>query len=644
MKLQLLLLILIFAVQFVSAQAPNPNFIDKMAIGEGRNHQKLSRFTESESYADYDLIWQRLTLTIDPAVNYISGSVFSQVKCMKENMLTLQFDLTDSLKVDSIKFDWKTVSFKHNSDKITLSLPAGIQGTSYHLVEIFYRGVPPKNGFGSIAFEKHNNVPVMWTLSEPYGALDWWPCKQSLADKIDSMELLITCPVQYKAASNGRLVYDKVIGNQRTVKWRTHYPIATYLVGIAVTNYETYSDSLDIPDGKKLEILNYVYPEYLATAKSKSAEILSIMQFYNTKFMTYPFASEKYGHAQFGWGGGMEHQTMSFMTSLEYELVAHEMAHQWFGDYITLASWHDIWLNEGFATYLTGLVFENLQNGVWWPVWKSQVVASITSKPDGSVYVADTTDVNRMFNGRLTYNKGAYLLQMLRWEIGDNKFFQGLENYLHDTAIANQFASQDEFVHHMEAAADTSLTGFFNEWYYGEGYPTYHLNYHSDPVNPARQILRISQTASHSSVSFFKMHVPIRVWKGGKYTDLRLYNTMQNQEFVISEQPFDKLEFDPDQWLIAKNDQILPVVDISKSNEIQIIPEYTTEKVRVILPEFSGNGTFRMVDQNGRIILQELLLSQDSRIDISSLKNGVYLVEVGIKDQKRIEKIIISQN
>ncbi|MDP2338840.1 MAG: M1 family aminopeptidase [Bacteroidota bacterium] len=637
-------LLLIFAFQFVQAQAPDPDFNDKMALSEGQNHHKSAAFTESDDYANYDLIYQRLNFTVDPAVNYISGSVYSLVIFLKDNVSIIRFDLVNSMVVDSVKCNNERTTFQHLSDKISVTLLMSMPKNSIGKIEVFYHGLPPQNGMGSFTVSKHNNVPVLWTLSEPYGAKDWWPCKESLADKIDSLDVFITCPSQYKAASNGKLISEQISLGSRTAHWQHRFPIATYLVGIAVTNYETYSDFLKLPDGRKIEVLNYIYPEYLATAKTKSAEILSVLSFYNSKFITYPFASEKYGHAQFGWGGGMEHQTMSFMTTLEFELVAHEMAHQWFGDYITLASWHDIWLNEGFATYLTGLTYENLMNGVWWPVWKNNQIARITSSPGGSVYVADTTDINRIFNGRLSYSKGAYLLHMLRWEMGDTLFFRGLKNYLTDPAVANGFASQEKFVKHMETVAGNSFAGFFKDWYYGEGYPVYQLTYFPDPENPAIQKLRISQSQSNPSVAFFEMHVPVRVWKDGKYKDLRLYHTQQNQEFVISGERIDSIQFDPEKWLIAKADKVLPVQEISKPEQIQIIPDCSTNRIRVILPDFTGKETFRIFDLNGRTILNRMVQSKDSRIEINELRNGIYLVEVQTINQKRTKKIRINSN
>ncbi|MFA5329228.1 MAG: M1 family aminopeptidase [Prolixibacteraceae bacterium] len=640
---QFLLLILVLAFQFVQAQAPDPDFNDKMAKSESRFQQKSAAFTEADDYSGFDLIYQRLDFSVDPAVNYISGSVYSLAKILENNVVQIRFDLADGMTVDSVWYNDSKIGFLHSGDKISIELPESLPKDSIVSVQVFYRGAPQKTGFESFTVTKHSDVPVLWTLSEPYGARDWWPCKQSLADKIDSLDVFVTCPLQYKTASNGKLISDVASGSLRTAHWKHRFPIATYLVGIAVTNYEAYSNFLDMDDGSKIEVLNYVYPEYLNQAKTSEENILNILALYNSKFITYPFASEKYGHAQFSWGGGMEHQTMSFMTSLDFELVAHEMAHQWFGDYVTLASWHDIWLNEGFATYLAGLAYENLLDGYYWPIWKNYEVNRITSVPNGSVYVDDTTNVSRIFDGRLSYSKGAYLLHSLRWEMGDEQFFKGMKDYLLDPEIANGFASQEKFVRHMETAADTSFTEFFNDWYYGQGYPVYDLHFYTDFGDFGKVKLHVNQSSSDPSVSFFEMHLPLRVWKSDQSKDLRLYNTVQGQEFVISEEPIDSVQFDPDKWLIAKADKVSSLVPVKKREQIQIFPEYALNQIRVVVPDFSGNATLRIFDTEGRLVLKTDLLQSDSRINISLLQNGLYLVEVNSKQFKQAAKIIISR-
>ena len=632
---------LIISFNSVMAQAPDPDFNDKAAYTESKSWLKSATFTESDNYASFNLTYQSLHFTVDPTQNYISGSVFSNVKFMDDATTTIQFDLADILTVDSVKCNNELTTFTHSNNKIDIALLMPMGKNSISPIEVFYHGAPPQTGFGSFIVTKHKNDPILWTLSEPYGARDWWPCKESLKDKIDSIDIFITCPSQYKAASNGKLISDLISGTTRTAHWKHRYPIATYLVGIAVSNYETYSDFLSLPNEKKIEVLNYVYPEYLTIAKTKSADVLNILAFYNSRFITYPFATEKYGHAQFGWGGGMEHQTMSFMTTLDFELVAHEMAHQWFGDYITLASWHDIWLNEGFATYLSALVYENLLNGYYWPIWKDNSIKKITAEPAGSVYVSDTTDVNRIFNGRLSYSKGAYLLHMLRWEMGDTLFFKGLKNYLSDPEIANGFASQEKFVKHMETAADTSFTNFFKEWYYGEGYPFYQLIYFTDYSDLGKTKLRIHQNQSSASVRFFEMHVPIRVWAGSKSKDFRLYNTLQDQEFTISNQPIDSIQFDPEKWLLAKSDYILPVLNNNKLIQSQIIYTPSKKQIHVILPNLTSVETLRIVDMGGRTVKVCKLSGTDTPVDVSNLKRGIYIAELQSDKIKMTEKIII---
>lgn len=626
------------------AQEPDPQFTDKVSVQERKQYLKAAQFAESDDYTSFDVTYQKLNFIVDPAVNYISGSVFSSIKFLKDGVDLIHFDLNDALAVDSVQFNQKRISSSHSANKISVTLPKTAAKGDVATFEVFYHGAPPQNVMGSFVASTHSGSPIVWTLSEPYGAKDWWPCKESLQDKIDSIDVFISSPKQYLGASNGKLVENKIVGENNIAHWKHKFPIATYLVGIAVTNYQTYFDFLKLDDGQKIEVLNYVYPEYLATAKSQSANILDILANYNKMFLTYPFASEKYGHAQFGWGGGMEHQTMSFMTSLDFELVAHEMAHQWFGDYITLASWHDIWLNEGFATYLTGLTYENLLNGQYWMPWKNIQVNRITAATNGSVYVADTTDINRIFNSRLSYSKGACLLHMLRWEMGDTKFFNGLRDYLNDKTLAYGFASQKKFVEHMEAAGDTTFTEFFKDWYYGEGFPTYRIVYYTDITNNGKQKIRISQSPSSSTVPFFEMHVPIRVWKNGVYKDLRLYNTVQNQEFTIADSRADKIEFDPDKWLIAKADIVNGTNDIVEIENIRIIPESQSNSVEIFLPDNSTDGSFRLIDLSGKILRQDQLSQTITKITLGELSAGIYVIEVISGTKKETTKIFVSKN
>ena len=621
-----------------TAQEPDIFFVDKIAKAEGSRHLKKAEFTESPGYASYDLIYQRMEWEINPGVKYIRGKITSYVKSKTDGLEVIEFDLEHSIQVDSVRQGNSNINYTRTEDKLSIQLSQSLGNNGIDSVSVFYQGEPTGSGFGSFFKGTHDGVPVIWTLSEPYGAFEWWPCKQSLSDKIDSIDVIVTTPEIHRTASNGILVSETVTGGERIMHWKHRYPIATYLVAIAVTNYVDYSDFLEMEDGRKIEILNFVYPEDQESARENTPLTVEVMALYNDLIGEYPFAAEKYGHAQFGWRGGMEHQTMSFMGGFSFELITHELAHQWFGNHITLASWQHIWLNEGFATYLTGLSYEHLQEEVWWTRWKQLNVQSIISEPGGSVFVPDTTSIARVFNGRLSYYKGAYLLHMLRWVLGDEAFFEGLRNYFGDPEVANGFARHEQVVAHFEAAGDTSLTEFFNDWYYGEGYPVYSLEF----MQTGNQMMKIvlSQTTSHSSVSFFEMPVPVRAYSAGRTDsiDFRLVHLHNKQEFLV-DPGFDvaEIKIDPDYHMVSETAKTVQVSFVRDLKEVTVFPNPFTDRIAVSV---AGSETLREV----RLFSSEGVLLQRFQGDqtiynFSDLPEGFYLMEISTSKRTIVKKI-----
>lgn len=620
---------LFLTVFSVFGQEPDPNFTDKMALQESKRFHLKSTFKEYQSYAETDLVYQRMEWEIDPNIKYIKGSVTSYFTSQVENLTEIEFDLNDTLTVDSVFQNNQKINFIQNDNKVIIPLIRPLSHLQLDSVQVFYQGEPEPEltGFGSFSKGSHSEIPIIWTLSEPYGAMEWWPCKQSLLDKIDSIDIIVTSPEMYRTASNGILVSDSVENGFRKMHWKHRHPITTYLVAIAVTNYASYSDWVELEDGRKIEILNYVYPENLEKAKGETPVTVEFMHLFNQLFGEYPFANEKYGHAQFGWGGGMEHQTMSFMSNFNYELVAHELAHQWFGDYITCGSWQDIWLNEGFATYLSGLVYENLQDGYWWPRWKKLNVDGIVSQPGGSVYVRDTTNIGTIFSGRLSYAKGAYLLHMLRWVLGDDDFFTGMRNYYNDPEIANGFARTHQFVQHMETAGDTSLTEFFNDWFYGEGFPRYSAEF--SPAGEGVLKIALSQTTSHNSVAFFEMPVPVRVYNSGKTdsTDFRLVHTINNQEYFVDvDFKVAELKIDPDYWLVSKTSQIVNTKVNPALNEISVYPNPFNKSFSVRLPAGQEMISAQLYSSEG--VLMKQYSGSKTNINWSEMPEGIYILRI----------------
>ena len=614
---------------FCNAQEYDPFLTEKRAKKEQQRFQLRSGFLENENYAFYDLVYQRMEWDINPNYRFINGVVTSYFKSKTNGLSEIEFDLHSALSVDSILQNRRKIDFFHTGNKLILTLQNRLEAGQLDSVQIFYQGEPPTNtvGFGSFQKGKHSGIPIIWTLSEPYGALEWFPCKQSLADKIDSIDVIVTSPDSFRTVSNGVLVTEIVENGLRKMHWKHRFPIATYLVAIAVTNYVNYSDTLHLGDSRAIEILNYVYPENLETAKTQTPITVEIMALYNLLIGEYPFAREKYGHAQFGWGGGMEHQTMSFMSNFGFGLIAHELAHQWFGNYITLRSWQDVWLNEGFATYLTGLAYENLLDGVWWPVWKRTTVSQIVSQPGGSVFVRDTVNIGNLFSSRLSYSKGAYLLHQLRWILGDNIFFTGVRNYFNDPEVANGFARNEQFVKHMEVAGDTSLAGYFADWYYGEGYPIYSAEF--TDVEEGQLKITLSQTTTHSSVDFFEMPVPVRVYNASKTdsADFRLLHIANNQEFVVEvEFSVAELKIDPDLWLISKTEKVVAAHKTVLPDKITAYPNPFTHEISLSIP--SGQQLLTVQLYNSEGILLKNLPTDKTTFNFSGLSSGFYFLRI----------------
>jgi aminopeptidase N len=590
-----------------------------------------------------DVIYIRFNWFINPDTNYIKGCATTYFKTVSNNVNHITFELNNLLTIDSIKYHNSDVSFFHGvNDSVDINLGSSIPLNAYDSVSIYYQGSPNNGGgfFNSFSKAYHNGVPIIYTLSEPYGAKDWWPCKNDNRDKIDSLDIVITCPQNihaYRPGSNGLLVRETVNGSNKTFQWKHKYPIAPYLIGIAVTNYSQYivkspcgSNNLDT-----VTTLNYIYPEHMGTWQWGIDEITGMMRLFDSLFGTYPFYQEKYGQAEWESHGGMEHQTMTFIGAGEYistEVEAHELAHQWFGDKITNDNWREIWLNEGFATYVTGLWYEMVvPDKYWFWLYKKISVESVISEPDGSVFCYDTTDVGRVFSSRLSYRKGCMVLHMLRLKIGDSAFFAGMYNYINDPNLAYKTAVTSDYKIHMETACNCDLDSFFDKWIYKEGYPIYNVHCVYEPTNQD-MFITLQQTTSHNSVSFFDLKVPM-TFKTTNNTSVKkvlLDNTSNGQTIQVH------LGFVPDSTFFDHDWETIHVLnsitssvgDIdSYNNEISVFPNPVSDKVnidcgkyqitKIEIYDVKGNKAAEIFPETKGII----------SVDVRNYEQGVYFLK-----------------
>lgn len=563
---------------------------DRMVEAEMKSASSFQNLRVNPNTLNYDVTHHDLRFTINPDTTtpFISGVVSTTFRALS-NMTTVTFDMATALAVSSVSMNGMGLTFTQSNYELNINLPTTLSTGTTATVIITYAGSPPQ---AEAAFTRstHAGTPVIYTLSEPFGARDWWPCKQDLNDKIDSFDIYITCPSAYIGVSNGLLQSSTTSGGNTTRHYRHNYPIPAYLISLNVTNYVTYNiqAGLGTVQNPFFPINNYLYPEgNTTTVQTAINQTVPVMNVFEEKFGFYPYRNEQYGHVQFSWGGGMEHTTMSSMGGWSRSLIAHELAHQWFGDKITCGTWRDIWLNEGFAEYLAGLVVESLDGPASFISWKTTKINNITTASNGALYLteAEALNVSRIFSSRITYNKGSMVVHMLRWKMGDANFYQAVRNYLNDSNLAFGYAITSDLKSHLEAVHGASLSEFFNDWVYMQGYPTYTITAQNWGAGQAK--ITVSQTQSDPSVTYFEMPLEIRLsGAGGATQDVIVNHTANGQQFIVSV-PFvvTGVTFDPNKHIISKNNIVtLGTESFEWSATVSVYPNPTNDVLHVMMP------------------------------------------------------------
>lgn len=602
---------------------------ERMVEAEMKSASTLQNLAVNPNTENYDITYHELRFTVDPTDNFITGQVTSTFKALS-NMTSVVFDLTNELTVSSVTLAGNPLSFLQNSaNELEITLPTTLNTGNSTTVVINYSGVP-SSAEDAFTQTTHSGTPIIFTLSEPFGAKDWWPCKQDLNDKIDSFDIYITCPEAYIGVSNGLLQSSLTSGGNTTRHFRHNFPIPAYLISLNVTNYTTYNiqAGLGTVANPYFPINNYLYPESNTVSVQNSInQTVPIMNVFEEKFGFYPYRSEQYGHVQFGWGGGMEHTTMSSMGGWSRSLIAHELGHQWFGNKITCGTWKDIWLNEGLTEYMAGIVVEELDGDAAFVSWKNSKIASITAQTGGAVYLTDAEaqDVNRIFSSRLSYNKGSMVTHMLRWVMGDANFYQALQNYLNDSNLAFGYAVTGDLKSHLEAVHGSSLDEFFNDWIYLQGYPTYSVNARNWGAGQAK--ITVNQTQSNASVGFFEMPLEIRLTGAGGLTHNVVVNhTTSGQEFVVPV-PFvvTGVVFDPNKHIISKSNTVtLGNESFDLEQTISVYPNPAKDELQIMMPTTVQLEKIEIFNTLGQLVAQK----NSNNFSVAALSAGLHILKI----------------
>jgi aminopeptidase N len=609
--------------------------------------KSLNRLNDNPLLDQYDVKFYKIDVEVSNLSDYINGEVTILVEVVENSLSTLVFELINQLEVESVYVNNELLTFSHKENEININVNSPANKGSLLSTRIKYSGYTGGGMFSSV--DNNWNIPITATLSEPFYAKDWFPCKEVLPDKADSVYVFITTENGLKGVSNGLNTGTSYLPNGKIRhEWKSNYPITFYLISLAVANYTEYTiDANPAGSTKPLMIQNFVYnvPNCLDFYKNDIDQTIDIMELFADLFGPYPFQEEKYGHYLWTWGGGMEHQTMTGMGNFNFGLIAHELGHSWFGNYVTCATWSDIWINEGFASYAAYLATENLRpDGAAAELFNSFDRAM--RELDGTVYIPEEDAVSdgRIFSSNLSYRKGMALLHMIRFELQDDDlFFEVLKEFLQEYAFS--VARGVDFKEVLEDVSGMDFTDFFDQWYFGAGFPIYSLTWQQ--VGTIVTINSLQETSSDET-PLFKMPIEFELQFSDGDTIVSGYHNMNEELFVFNvNKTVEKVVIDPDNWVLNGLGTVQELVGIDQEKIVHTLyPNPNNGQFSIILPEaYEGRVYLEVYNSVNQLIKAESIKDFHSgipmKMNIESPIPGIYFIRIHSDSFNEVSKMII---
>ncbi len=604
----LLIFLLSFSLLFSVPRCARTN----QAFAE--NYYELTR---ADSAHGFDVTHYDISMQIDNANDFISGTVIAQIVA-EETLSEIIFEL-EQMTVNNVLLNNSNADFTYDDHEITIQLQNINAGDVFSLI-VDYEGNPLWDGLGMFFSNYH-----VFTISDPNASRYWWPCYDHPWDKAVT-DLHITVREDWEVASNGILTDVVNNGNgTRTHHWEGGNPMATYLVSLVCQELVELNDNFgDIP------IQNFVPPGMVSNATEDFSNLPFMMQVYSDLYGDYPF--EKYGNAvtSFATYAAMEHQTMTTLNNSlitgnhTYEtIIAHELSHQWFGDCLTALTWKDIWLSEGFATYSEALYTEHWQDYQamldytrisiqnYYKNWAGNTPYVVYDPPAGAFFTP------------ATYEKPASVLHMLRRIVGNDTFFEILQTYFNKFHNGNVIT--DDFVAVCDSLTQNDyLQTFFEDWIFKSGTPKFEFSWliKNDPVNP--ELMTFVKSNSNGTAEFIGLPVPLQINYETYYDSVLVSSAPSGSEMQsiipLADINFESLEFDPDSWVLSRG---------STHKNVQINNAYAADEMVVVywnefLPEIGVDGydIYRSDQPNDDFVkINSELITENSYWD-ENVQNG----------------------
>ncbi|WP_080237254.1 M1 family metallopeptidase [Spirosoma rigui] len=508
-----------------------------VSVVRGQAVSNAARYTQP----GVDVLNYNFSLTISDSTNRIKGEATIRFT-RADDRQTVWFDLIEAkgdtagggMRVQDVRLpDGKSVPFSHRNDRVFINLPPA-PGQPTELI-ISYAGTPAR---GLIISRNKFNERTFFGDNWPNNARNWIPVVDHPSDKA-TCSFTVNAPATYRVIANGKFQDESPLPNGRKrTRWVENTPIPTKVMVIGAARFSVQ----EVGAVSGVPVQSWLYPNDSHKGFIDYRPAKEILQYFIDK--VGPYSYEKLANVQSTTVfGGMENASCIFYNekiivgrkdSDVEALLAHEIAHQWFGNSATESDWSQLWLSEGFATYFSALYLEHAYgrdtlNAVL-DQNKSQIFRYTALKPKGTVVDSMTTNLNDLLNP-LSYQKGGWVLHMLRHEVGDDAFWKGIRAYYTTYRNANARSSDLQTV--MEKASGKQLDQFFQQWLYQPGYPEVVWGSRYDAAKQAL-VIDVRQAQKTGTIFTIPLTFSIRGANGRELSrTAKLTLTQQSQTFTV---------------------------------------------------------------------------------------------------------------